>query len=156
MGKSSASTPAGRRTSSKRVEGALSELLARSTRVSLQDELITGVEGLDRTTYPVLAGLAASGATTATRLARAVGLDRTVTTRYLSRLEAAGLVARSADEADGRATRVELTAAGTEAMRTIRKRFTTRIDTILAGWSKRDADRFAADLARFGQELRDR
>jgi DNA-binding MarR family transcriptional regulator len=141
-------------TPSKRVEVALRSLLLRSTRLRLQAELVEGIAGVDPTTYPVLSGLATTGPTTASRLAEMIGLDRTVTTRYLSRLEEAGLVARSADRHDARATRVELTAAGSEAAATMRRRLAGTVGDILDGWSKRDAERFAAALEKFSRQLR--
>jgi DNA-binding MarR family transcriptional regulator len=140
----------------KRVDSALGVLLARSTRTRLHDQLVEGVAGVDATTYPVLTGLASTGPTTASRLAHAIGLDRTVTTRYLTRLENAGLVARSADTADARATRVELTAAGADAVTKMRKRLAATVGAILDGWSKRDAERFGSAFDKFTRELRER
>lgn len=40
------------------------------------------------TTYPVLSGLGRLGPTTATHLASVIGVDRSATTRYASKLEA--------------------------------------------------------------------
>lgn len=56
------------------------------------------MDGIDTTAYPVLSGLARLGPTTATQLAATIGVDRTVTTRYASRLEAAGLLSSAVDD----------------------------------------------------------
>ncbi|MFB9836217.1 MarR family winged helix-turn-helix transcriptional regulator [Actinoallomurus acaciae] len=77
-------------------------------------------DGVDGTTCPVLSGLARTGPTTASRLADLIGLDRTVTTRYATRLEEAGLVARAADADDRRATRLSLTGEGRRAVAALR------------------------------------
>lgn len=95
-------------------------LLLRGNRAHLYDRLTAGVAGVDGTTYPVLSGLARTGPTTASRLADLIGLDRTVTTRYATRLEEAGLVARAADADDRRATRLSLTDEGRHAVVALR------------------------------------
>jgi len=140
-------------TSGARVEAALGRLLLRGTRMYLYDRLVNGVEGVDATTYPVLSGLARSGPTSATRLAAIIGLDRTATTRYASRLESAGLLRRAPDPEDARATRLELTAAGEAAVVAMRGTLTEAFDDLLAGWSGPEADQFAAALERFATQL---
>ena len=140
-------------TSGARVEAALGRLLLRGTRMYLYDRLMDGIEGVDATTYPALSGLARSGPTSATRLAAIIGLDRTATTRYASRLESAGLLRRAPDPEDARATRLELTAAGEAAVAAMRDTLTEVFDDLLASWSGPDADQFAAALERFTTEL---
>ena len=140
-------------TSGARVEAALGRLLLRGTRMYLYERLVDGVEGVDPTTYPVLSGLARGGPTSATRLAAVIGLDRTATTRYASRLESAGLLRRAPDPEDARVTRLELTAAGRAAVSAMRDTLTSVFDDLLAGWSGPEADRFAAALERFTTQL---
>jgi DNA-binding MarR family transcriptional regulator len=137
----------------KRIEGALGALLSRGTRIRLHERLVSEIPGVDATTYPVLSGLARLGPASATRLAEAVGLDRTVTTRYVSRLEKAGLIARTADDADKRATRLELTAAGRAVIATTRKRLALVLEDAVKDWPKREAERFAAALEKFSRAL---
>lgn len=55
-------------------------------------------------------------------LAEAVGLDRTVVTYLLDRLEAAELVERQADPHDRRARRIVLTASGAEGLADFKRR----------------------------------
>ncbi|TQL98581.1 MarR family transcriptional regulator [Actinoallomurus bryophytorum] len=106
----------------------LGALLLRGNRAHLYDRLTEGVVGVDSTTYPVLSGLARAGPATASRLADLIGLDRTVATRYATRLEQAGLVTRAADADDARATRLSLTPEGRQAVQTMR----TALESILA------------------------
>lgn len=82
-------------------------LLRRSTRARLYTQLTEGLgEAVDDLTYPVLSGLARTGACSSADLGREIGLDRTTVTRRADRLEQAGLLQRQPDPADGRATRV--------------------------------------------------
>jgi len=136
-----------------RVEAALGTLLLRSTRARLYDRLIEGVDGVDVTTYPVLSGLARTGPTSASRLAEAIGLDRSATTRYATRLETAGLLRRAVDRNDARATQLELTAAGRTAIAKMRKTLGAAFDEMLASWSAAGAERFATGLERFTDQL---
>jgi DNA-binding MarR family transcriptional regulator len=139
-----------------RVEAQLGRLLLRSTRTYLYDQLVTGVDGVDATTYPVLSGLARIGPTTATELATAIGLDRTATTRYASRLQAAGLLDRVSDDQDRRAIRLELTPAGHEAIATMRRTLSEVFDDMLSTWTRDEAEQFATSLERFTTMLEQR
>ena len=139
-----------------RVEAQLGRLLLRSTRTYLYDQLVTGVDGVDATTYPVLSGLARIGPTTATELAAAIGLDRTATTRYASRLQAAGLLYRVSDDQDRRAIRLELTPAGREAITTMRRTLSQLFDDMLSTWTRNEAEQFATSLERFTAMLEQR
>jgi DNA-binding MarR family transcriptional regulator len=127
--------------------------LLRSTRARLYDRLIEGVDGVDVTTYPVLSGLARTGPTSASRLAEAIGLDRSATTRYATRLEAAGLLRRVVDHNDARATQLELTAAGRAAIAKMRKTLSSAFDELLGSWSTARAERFATGLEHFTEQL---
>jgi DNA-binding MarR family transcriptional regulator len=131
-------------------------LLLRSTRTYLYDQLVTGVDGVDATTYPVLSGLARIGPTTATELAAAIGLDRTATTRYASRLQAAGLLHRVSDVQDRRAIRLELTPAGHEAVAAMRRTLSQLFDDMLSTWKRDEAEQFVASLERFTTMLEQR
>lgn len=132
-----------------RAQSALGRFLVRGNRMYLYERLVDGVEGLDVTTYPVLSGLARTGPTSATRLASAIGLDRTATTRYASRLESAGLVRRVPDAHDGRATRLELTPKGEAAVTRSREVLASIFERILSDWDQAEAECFVAGLERF-------
>ena len=139
-----------------RVEAQLGRLLLRSTRTYLYDQLVAGVDGVDATTYPVLSGLARTGPTTATELAAAIGLDRTATTRYATRLQAAGLLQRASDNQDRRAIRLELTPAGQEAVAAMRHTLSQLFDDMLSTWKRDEAEQFVTSLERFTTMLEQR
>jgi DNA-binding MarR family transcriptional regulator len=145
-----------RSTRGARVEAQLGRLLLRSTRTYLYDQLVTGVDGVDATTYPVLSGLARTGPTTSTELATAIGLDRTATTRYASRLQSAGLLRRVSDDQDRRAIQLELTQAGHDAVAAMRRTLSKLFDDMLATWPPGEAEQFAASLERFTTMLEQR
>jgi DNA-binding MarR family transcriptional regulator len=143
-------------TPGRQVEAALGVLTGRALRAQLYNPLVGDIDGLDPATYPVLSGLARIGPVSASRLGELIGFDRTVTTRYASRLEAAGLLARSRDPRDARATLLELTPAGRAAASTVRRQLVGAIEEVLADWPKRDAERFAVALEKFAEGMRRR
>ena len=126
-----------------RVEVALGLLLRRGTRAGLYTALVDGLNGVDETTYPVLSGIARLGAVSSSRLAGEIGIDRTATTRYAGRLEAAGLVARAPDPDDARATLLSLTPAGRAAIGAARERLVSRLDAMLDEWDAGERAVFA-------------
>lgn len=138
-----------------RIEDALGRLLLRSTRARIYDRLIEGVEGVEATTYPVLSGVARIGPISASRLGAEIGLDRTATTRYASRLADAGLLRRMPDPHDARATLLALTGKGQAAVDRMRRNLVREFDRTLRGWSDEAAERFAGELERFADQLRD-
>jgi DNA-binding MarR family transcriptional regulator len=136
-----------------RVQSALGRLLQRGNRLHLYGRLVNGVAGVDATLYPVLSGLARTGPASATELAAVIGLDRTATTRYATRLQSAGLVARAPDPVDARATLLELTPAGRKAVARMRSNLTHVIDEVLDDWPQAQAEEFAAALDDFVTRL---
>ncbi|MCX4617306.1 MULTISPECIES: MarR family winged helix-turn-helix transcriptional regulator [Streptomyces] len=140
-------------TSAARVAAAIGTLTLRATRAGLYGRLTSGVEGVDATTYPVLSGLARVGPVTATKLAEAIGMDRTVTTRYASRLQEAGLVARRPDPADARATRLVLTVEGEQAVMALRGAMESFVAEEMATWPSGEAAAFAIHLERLTESL---
>ncbi|RAG82734.1 MarR family transcriptional regulator [Streptacidiphilus pinicola] len=128
-------------------------LLRRSTREQLHAQLTEGLgEAVDQLTYPVLSGLARTGSCSAADLGREIGLDRTTVTRRADRLQQAGLLHRTPDPADARATLLALTAAGEETVRATRRRLAARIETSLSAWPEADARDFSRLLRRFVEE----
>ncbi|KAA0099513.1 MarR family transcriptional regulator [Mycolicibacterium sp. P1-18] len=138
-----------------RVADQLGRLLLRGTRQYLYQRLVDGVDGLDVATYPVLSGLGRLGPTTATHLASVIGVDRSATTRYATKLEAGGLVHRTVDPDDARATRLALTPAGTTALAATRRALSSAMDDVLSQWPPAEAAAFAASLERFTDGLQD-
>jgi DNA-binding MarR family transcriptional regulator len=117
------------------LEQALGQLLLRRNRSALYDAVLDSAPpGVDRQTYRVLSGLARLGPQSAARLAEEVGIDRSGASRYADRLEAAGLVERSPDPCDGRATLLSLTPEGSAAVTVLRDALTRHLASLIADW----------------------
>ncbi|MFJ6135605.1 MarR family winged helix-turn-helix transcriptional regulator [Kitasatospora sp. NPDC092286] len=128
-------------------------MLKRGTRTHLYRQLTEGLgEAVDEATYPVLSGLARTGARSAAELATEIGLDRSGVSRRASRLEAAGLLRREADPGDQRATLLALTPAGHDAVSVMRRRLAGRITATLASWPPGEAEAFTRGLRRFVEQ----
>jgi DNA-binding MarR family transcriptional regulator len=122
------------------LEEALGQLLLRRNRTALYDAVLDSAPpGVDRQTYQVLSGLARLGPQTAARLADEVGIDRSGASRYADRLEAAGLLQRSPDPHDGRATLLTLTKKGQAAITTLRDALARHLAGRIADWPDRQA-----------------
>jgi DNA-binding MarR family transcriptional regulator len=91
--------------------------LARISRV--MDRQISGA-GMTRTQLSVLATIAHHGPLGVSELAAIEGLNPTMLSRVLAKLEPSGLVVRSSDDADRRAVRVQVTSAGARLHRRLR------------------------------------
>src|SRR5215469_12989017 len=79
----------------------------------------------------VLYELAQRGTTTASELARELGLDAGYLSRILRGFEEGGLIARRASESDGRQTLLSLTAAGRTAFAPLDRRSQDEIGAML-------------------------
>lgn len=122
------------------LEQALGQLLLRRNRSALYDAVLDSApDGIDRQTYPVLSGLARLGPQTSKRLADEVGIDRSGTSRYADRLEAAGLLSRSPDLDDGRATLLALTPKGRDTVATLHDALTRHLAGRIADWPETQA-----------------
>lgn len=80
-----------------------------------------------------LAVIDAHGPLTPSELAEREGIQRPTVTRLLFRLEAAGLVERTADPGDGRSSLIAASAAGRELLRELRLRKDVYLARRLAG-----------------------
>jgi DNA-binding MarR family transcriptional regulator len=103
-------------------------------------------EGVDGQTYPVLNMLAAVGPVTAVRLAGYIGIDRSGASRYADRLEAAGLVRRTTDPLDRRATLLSLTPKGTRVIDKLNATLTAHLRSMTQAWPEGAARSLAQGL----------
>ncbi len=87
------------------------------------------------------------GDTTAARLCERLGLDPGHLSRILRRFGEAGLIARTASEADGRTTLLSLTPAGRDAYAAIDARSAEEVRTMLAALPGAGQDRLVQALA---------
>ena len=104
----------------------------------------SGEMDLDRSAYGILCRLADHGPQRLGALAAAFGLDPSTITRQVQALEKAGLVHRRADDADRRASILDLTEEGRTVLEHTRRYRRERLEEVLADWP--DSDR--RELAR--------
>jgi DNA-binding MarR family transcriptional regulator len=106
---------------------------------------------IDRSGYIVLGTLVAAGELRLSDVAAQLELDPSTVSRQVRQLDAAGLVTRREDPADGRATLLAATAAGERLHLTVRRLRLDLLEAALDGWST--AER--ADLVRLVERLAD-
>lgn len=87
-------------------------------------------------------------------LAARVELDTSTVSRQIRMLEDRGLVERTADPADGRASIVRLTDQGRQTLRAALQRRFDRIRGVLEPWSQRDRSELQRLLTRLAADLR--
>jgi DNA-binding MarR family transcriptional regulator len=109
---------------------------------------------VDRGLHPVLAVLSLEGPLRTTELASALALKSSTVSRHVARLEVMGLVVRSADPLDGRASSIELSEAGHAVVDAIRAAWDEVLEERIASAGLAHPESFAADLARVGDALR--
>jgi DNA-binding MarR family transcriptional regulator len=102
--------------------------------------------GVDTQTYPVLNTLASVGPVTVARLAEAVGIDRSGTSRYADRLQDAGLIKRTTDPLDRRATLLSLTPKGARVIGKLNATLTGHLRDLTATWPDGAAEALAQGL----------
>jgi DNA-binding MarR family transcriptional regulator len=108
---------------------------------------------LDRARYVVLRAAAETEPVRTTALAEQLGVDPSTMSRHVSILEQAGLVARTADPADGRAQTVSLTSAGRTVMEKVRAARHDLITDVLSEWDDTDRSQLAALLGRLADDF---
>lgn len=117
---------------------------------------------LDRSEFPlsgdmlaflVMNQLAYRGVARPTELADAAHTGRSNLSKVVRRLEAAGLVGRMANPADGRETMIGMTSEGREVARRIVAASDMDLAGALADWSADDRVRFEALLVRLVRDL---
>ena len=104
-----------------------------------------------------LASIDRHGPLTPSELAERERIQRPTVTRLLVRLEAAGLIARAADPADGRSSLITVTPAGRDLLRQLRLRKDAFLARRLEGLDAEERatlDRAAAILERLLEEER--
>lgn len=94
-------------------------------------------------------------ACTVSAVADALGVDQPRASRLVARAVEAGVVAREADQADGRRANLVLTAAGRDHADRVHSLRRTVFGEAMAGWSDRDAAAFARLLGEFVESYSD-
>ncbi len=109
---------------------------------------------VDPSTFPLAKQLMCTDAMRVSDLAAHIGLDASTVSRQIKQLEDKGIVERTDDPADGRASLVRLSSQGRAVMQAAFQRRFKRIQAVLEPWSAADRaqlqrllTRLAADLA---------
>jgi len=108
---------------------------------------------LDRAAFPLLHRLVADGPARLSTLASDMVVDLSVISRQIAALEAEGLVVRTTDPADRRASLIAASDAGTDLFNRKRARFQEWLRTMLADWTEQERAEFARQLKRFNEAM---
>lgn len=106
-------------------------------------------DAVERPTYMLLVHLVKDGPQRASALAESVHSDPSTVSRQVAQLVRLGLVERTADPDDGRATLLAATAEGHRVFEENRRTRTERIAALMEPWPAADRERFAELLSRF-------
>jgi DNA-binding MarR family transcriptional regulator len=102
----------------------------------------------------ILEGMRETGTVRMTELAELVGTTPPTVTKLVKELEGKGLIGRTPDEQDGRASIVTLTEAGRQVADSIVAARLEALQEVMAGWSEDDLDRLAVLFERLRTDLR--
>ncbi len=108
---------------------------------------------VDPSTFPLAKQLMCTDAMRVSDLAANVGLDASTVSRQIKQLEAQGIVERTGDPADGRASLVKLSSQGRATMQAGFQRRFKRIQAVLEPWSAKDRALLQQLLTRLATDL---
>jgi DNA-binding MarR family transcriptional regulator len=131
---------------------ALSDQLPRFGRLVHALKAQQAAEGRDRAALVLLFPLVRLGPLRQGALAELVHADPSTVSRHVTSLVERGLVTRTADETDGRASRLVVTDAGHAELDQLRREREAHLERVTSGWSQAD---LAAFTALFGRLLDD-
>lgn len=103
--------------------------------------------------YFLLAHINEHGPIRASALVEAMDLDKGAMSRGVQHLIALGLVERTPDPADGRATLLSVSAEGRTRLADMAVHRRKRLDERLSGWSDAELGAFVSELARYNATL---
>jgi DNA-binding MarR family transcriptional regulator len=135
------------------VEAAMVAVRRRQSRRALARA--AGASGVDIAAQEVLDAVEASGPVGVTGIAEALGVDQPRASKLVAAAVGAGLLRREADQADGRRSRLALTAAGRERLDQVHGFRRERFAAAMAGWTPAERAAFADLLTRFVAGLAD-
>lgn len=108
---------------------------------------------LDPALLWVLHAVACDGPLRLSELAGHLHLDLSTVSRHVRALEDAGYLERTADPDDRRATRISITAKGTQIFDEAKDARAKQLDEVLTRWPKRDLETFERLLGRLADDL---
>jgi DNA-binding MarR family transcriptional regulator len=108
---------------------------------------------VDRAAYIALQRVADQGPVRMSDVAAALCLDLSTVSRQVRTLEDAGLLTRTVDPADRRASRLAATPEGTALVERMQATFSQILEGALADWSERDRAALSRLLERLADDL---
>ena len=131
------------------IEQALTRLFRRGNQPRVHEQLIAraGVP-LDRAAYAVVSRLGDCGPVRLSELAWRMGVDVSTACRQVQALEQDGLVTRTVDPGDRRATLLRLSEEGGRVLGRVREVRRAQLARALGGWTAEDRRQFADLLNR--------
>lgn len=128
-----------------RVAGSLFSVVHRMKSAPVDD-------GVERGSLPVLY-LLRKGPCRASDLAAHLGLDLSTVSRHVTSLHKQGLVDRSPDPADGRASLLQVTPRGEEVLGAVMDQRRALLTSALSSWTDDEREALATMLARLDDDL---
>ena len=136
------------------LERALTRLVRQMTRPAFYRWLAAaGGVHLDRADYGVLVRIDEAAPVRMTDLAESLGIDISTVSRNVRGLERAGLVQRTGDPADQRASRLSLSDEGQDMLRRVRSTRQDAMRHLLADWTETDRALLARLVARLSDDM---
>jgi len=108
---------------------------------------------LQGASYLLLGWLAEHGPVRASAIVEVFGMDKGSLSRQLQHLEELGLVERTPDPADGRATLVSASSEGARRLTEVDAQRRVSLDEGLGDWSVAELEAFARQLAHYNRSL---
>ena len=109
---------------------------------------------VDPSTFPLAKQLMCHDGMRLSDLAAAVELDASTVSRQIKQLEDKGIVERTADPEDGRASLIRMTSEGRDVIQAAFRRRFERLKVVLEPWSQHDRDLLQDLLTRLAADLR--
>jgi DNA-binding MarR family transcriptional regulator len=108
---------------------------------------------IDRTGMQMLFRVAGAGHARVSDLAQMLGLDISTTSRKAQELESSGLLVRSEDASDRRASALSLTPEGKQMLGRLKKARLRSLEQLLADWPHEDRTQLAELLERLVADM---
>jgi DNA-binding MarR family transcriptional regulator len=108
---------------------------------------------LERAAYGLLSRIASGGPERLSALAADICVDLSTVSRQVAGLEAAGLVRRTPDPTDRRASLIEATGTGAEVFAENRSKWLGALRELLADWTSAERQEFARLFARLNAAM---
>lgn len=136
----------------RRLEGEVGVLIRRIRKV-IHERARAVHEDMQPTSYLLLAWLIDEGPVRASAIAENFAIDKGAISRQLQHLDDLGLVTRTPDPDDGRATLVAASDDAVRRMADVADHRRKWLDERLGGWSDAELDDFVGSLARYNRAL---